>query len=257
MIPILRKIKILGICGSPRSNGNSQYLLDCGLQASEQKYGELIEVQQSSFKGKKILPCLSCFRCSEGDSVGECVIHDDFQNLRDLWVEADVIIYSMPVYHYGIPGQVKCFLDRLGNTLNRRFETTSPRLLKILGAIVQGSHFAAGQESAVTFLAQHAILKNCIPVSGDGWQSYLGACGWTLNSREKSALKDLVQNGNQDAQLAVAASRSLCTRAIELALIVHFGAKELRLFLSEEPVYKPYLDRLEQGTMAAIKEKVI
>ena len=39
--------------------------------------------------------------------------------------KADAHLYSVPVYHVGIPGQVKCFIDRLGNTINWLFRADS------------------------------------------------------------------------------------------------------------------------------------
>jgi hypothetical protein len=104
-------------------------------------------------------------------------------------------------------------------------------------------HFAAGQELAINFLIQHAVLKNCIPVSGDGWQSYLGAGGWTLGQREKDAIKRQCENKDLDAEVAVHASRSLGKRAVELALIIQQGGASLKEFLSRDPSYGPFLKR--------------
>ncbi|MCX5912791.1 MAG: flavodoxin family protein [Deltaproteobacteria bacterium] len=231
---------VLGINGSPR-DGNSLFLLKEALQASREVDQERIQVEEYSFRGKKFNPCVGCFRCVEDKSLGECVIKDDFQRLRDLWLKADVILYSVPVYHVGIPGQVKCFIDRLGNTINRYYRLTSPRFLKVIGAIAQGTHFAAGQELAVTFLLHHAVLKNCLPVSGDGWESYLGACGWTRTDRSKEAIKKLHEAGDPDAEVAVKSSRSLGKRAAELALILQAGGKQMEEVLSRDPSYRPFL----------------
>lgn len=256
MIEITRKIRVLGICGSPRKDANSQYLLETALQSVGKEYQDLIEIEQYSFRGKKFISCNSCFQCSEEKSLGECVCKDAFQELRDLWIAADVVIYSVPVYHYSIPGQLKCFLDRLGNTLNRRFVSSSPRFLKVIGSIVQGTHFGAGQESAITFLMQHAVLKNCIPVSGDGWQSYLGASGWTTNRKEKNAMKELVMNEDRDALIAMEASNTLCKRAVELALIIHMGAKNLQQFLLRDNAYDCFLEGLKEPTPMPVGENV-
>ena len=233
---------ILGINGSPR-DGNSLFLLKEALQASREVDPERVQVEEYSFRGKKFNPCVGCFRCVEEKSLGECVIKDDFQRLRDLWLKADVILYSVPVYHVGIPGQVKCFIDRLGNTINRYYRLTSPRFLKVIGAIAQGTHFAAGQELAVTFLLHHAVLKNCLPVSGDGWESYLGACGWTRTDRSKDAIRKLHEAGEADAEVAIRSSRSLGKRAAELALILRAGGKQMEEVLRRDPSYRPFLTK--------------
>jgi len=237
------KVHVLGICGSPR-NGNSQYLLNEALNAASEVNPAWVETERYSFRGKKFSPCIACFKCAEKKHLGECAIRDDFQELRDRWIHSDVIIYSVPIYHLSIPGQLKCFIDRLGNSINRYFEVRSPRFLKVVGAIAQGMHFAAGQDLAINFLIQHAVLKNCIPVSGDGWQSYLGAGGWTMCKREKDAIQRQFENKEMDAELAVQASRSLGKRASELALIIQRGGASLKEFLSKDPSYGPFLKRL-------------
>jgi multimeric flavodoxin WrbA len=217
-------INVLGICGSPRE-GNSQYLLREALSAAQGVDSKKVRITEYSFKGKKFSPCIGCFKCSEEKHLGECIFRDDFPELRDQWVDSDVILYSVPVYHLSIPGQLKCFIDRLGNTLNKYYEARSPRLLKVVGAIAQGSHFGAGQELTINFLILHAVLKNCIPISGDGWESYLGGCGWTKNDNDKEAIKKLYENKEMDATVAVDSSRSLGKRGVELAFLIKNGGK--------------------------------
>ena len=239
-------VKILGICGSPR-NGNSHYLLKQALQQAKEVDPSKVIVSDYSFKGKTFSPCIACFRCdgSEERRKGECVIKDDFQDLRDRWIESNAIIYSVPVYHVNIPGQLKCFLDRLGNTVNRYYSLTSPRFLKVVGAIAQGMCFGAGQELTILFLIQHAVLKNCIPVSGDGWESYFGGCGWTRKERSKDAIKNFYEKGELDATVAVNSSRSLGKRVAELALILNAGGSQLKEFLSKDPNYGPFLEKIQ------------
>jgi multimeric flavodoxin WrbA len=241
-----KKISVLGICGSPR-DGNSLFLLGEAIDAAIKVNSTYVEAMQYNFKGKKFSPCFACFKCAKEKSLGECVIADDFQELRDQWLKSQVIIYSVPVYHLGVPGQLKCFIDRLGNTVNRYCRLTSPRFLKVVGAIAQGMDFAAGQEMTINFLIQHAMIKNCVPISGDGWQSYLGAGGWTMNERGKDAIKKQFEKKILDAEVAVNASRSLGKRAVELAFILQEGGIVLRDFLSNDPVYNPFLKIIRLG----------
>jgi len=166
-------VKLLGICGSPRKSGNSRFLLERSLASAEASLGDALEVELYSFAGKEIAPCNSCFRCID---LGQCAIVDDFQELRDKWVAADAILYSVPVYHMGVPGQVKCFIDRLGNSLEGGQGTVSKQL-KSVGVITQGADIFAGQEQVMTYLVNHAILMSCLPVAGDPYHSYIGAAG--------------------------------------------------------------------------------
>jgi multimeric flavodoxin WrbA len=240
---ISEKIHVLGISGSPRK-GNSEFLLDVALNAAHGANPDLVETELYSIRGKKIAPCIACFKCSEDANFGECCISDDFQGLRQRWINSDVIIYSIPVYHLHIPGQLKCFFDRLGNTINKYYKLPNVRFLKVVGGIAQGSHFFAGQESAINYLLSHAVLRNCIPVSGDGWQSYLGACGWTICKTDKDAIKTQFEQGILDAELVVEASRSLGRRAVELSMLLRYGGIHLRDFLSKDPTYSPFIERL-------------
>src|SRR5659263_212162 len=100
---MVTKLKVLGICGSPRK-GNSEFLLEKAMEAATSVKLDIVECTTYSIRGKKFSPCVACGRCVALD--GECIIKDDFQELRDLWVQADVIIYSVPIYHMGMPGQL-------------------------------------------------------------------------------------------------------------------------------------------------------
>lgn len=238
------KIRMLGIVGSPRK-GNSLFLLGQAIEAAEKAYPGRVETESYLFGHTPFAPCDACQ--AHKKLRGECRIQDGFQELRNKWLRADAIIYSLPVYHMGIPGQVKCFIDRLGNSLGYYFSEHFPgepsfhipRLMKAIGTIAQGSHLFAGQEHAQAFINTHAILMRCIPVPGDLWESYIGAGGWTELSPKLSALKTLYEEGKQDAQVAVRSARVLGRRVVEMAMIVREGLRANEEVLREQPTYLP------------------
>jgi multimeric flavodoxin WrbA len=237
-----KQLKVLGISGSPRI-GNSTYLLSVALQAAADVNRDLVTIESYSFKGKKFGPCTGCFKCGEEKQMGECVVKDDFQQLRDMWLEADAIIYSVPVYHVSVPGQLKCFIDRLGNTINKYYRLPSPRFMKTVGAIAQGMHLFGGQELTISFLLHHAVLKNCIPVSGDGWQSYLGAAGWTGAQRERESISKQVTLQDRDAEVVLQAAASLGRRVTEMAFVLRLGLANLSDVFTPDDAYDPVLKR--------------
>jgi multimeric flavodoxin WrbA len=239
----LEKIELLGICASPRK-GNSLFLLKKAIKSVKKlPAAGQVSIEMLELRSYKIAPCLSCEACAK--TKGECVIQDGFQEVRDCWVKADVILYSVPVYHLGIPGQLKCFLDRLGNSQRKVYEVPSPRRLKVVGVIVQGSHLFAGQELTIAFLQQHAVLLNCIPVSGDGWESYLGAAGWTRAQKETDALEKEYDREEMDAKVAVRACETLTRRCVEMAFILKAGGQALKEMLRADPAYAPFLQSLQ------------
>jgi multimeric flavodoxin WrbA len=236
------RVKLLGICASPRK-GNSKFLLEKALEDISQ-YPFDIEVTTYSFQGRNIQPCISCFKCLE--QKGQCVLKDDFEELRTLWIGSDVIIYSVPVYHLSIPGQLKCFIDRLGNAFYGYYTVPSVRHLKVIGILSQGMHFFGGQELATSFLIHHAVLLNSIAVSGDGWHSYIGAAGWTGNKLDPDALAQLHMQDDFDASITITAARSVVKRATEMAAIIKTGLYHLQGKVCNDPRYGPYLARLQQ-----------
>lgn len=244
----MRKLKVLGISGSPR-RGNSEYLLKQALEAAQSAQLLDLECSEYSFRRTQMGPCMACNRCVENG--GECITKDDFAGLRDLWLEADVVIYSVPVYHMSMPGQVKCFIDRLGNSLFGRYkhlyppgEESLPKLLKVIGAITQGIHISSGQEHTLTDLINHALIMQSVPVTGDLWQSYIGCGGWTSNDIDRSALQNQCAREHYDAVAAVKAARDIGKRAVEICLLLQAGVRARKAELALDPAYKPLLDRI-------------
>jgi multimeric flavodoxin WrbA len=238
----MKEVSLLGICASPRDRGNSRYLLERALAAADGIASGRVESDVISFARKSVSPCISCFRCEE---LGDCAIEDGFQELRDAWMASDAIIYSVPVYHMGVPGQLKCFIDRLGNTLCMQEGGGSTKLLKAVGVVAQGDCIFSGQEQVMMWLINHAVLMGCIPVAGDPWQSYLGAAGWTRNELGKDSLQRLYESGEEDAQIAVAAAESLGRRVAEMALLLKAGGAAFRDLLTTDAAYASFLGRLE------------
>lgn len=241
-------IKVLGICGSPR-NGNSKFLLEEALDSAKLS-SEEVEVDYLSIRGKKIGGCVMCQACEKD---GKCILKDDYDEFLQKWIKADVILYSVPVYHMGMPAQLKAFLDRLGNSLFGRYAcnfppdaVTLPKSLKVIGAIAQGAHIFSGQEHTITDIINHALIMGCVPVAGDMWQSYIGAGGWTNNEIGRDVLKKQAEEGNTDARIAVRASRVLAQRAVELAVILKYGGLAKQEYLGKDPTYIPFVNRVNE-----------
>jgi multimeric flavodoxin WrbA len=243
-------IKVLGICGSPRK-GNSHFLLTKAIEGAKSVGGKKVETEFYSLRGNIFQPCRACSYC--GKNSGRCAIKDDFEELREKWLAADVILYSVPIYHMGIPGQLKCFIDRLGNSMFGVYrlqlaekKDTLPKLQKVVGCIVQGMHIFAGQEHTITSLINHALVMQCIPVAGDLWESYIGCGGWTQNDIERDGLEKLAAKDEVSAAATVRAAAAIGRRCVEMAMIIRAGVLVMRDILKSDPLYQPLLDRLEE-----------
>ncbi len=87
----LEKIELLGICASPRK-GNSLFLLKKAVESVKRfSAAGRVSVAMLELRSYKIAPCRSCEACAE--TKGECVTRDGFQEVRDRWVQADVLLH--------------------------------------------------------------------------------------------------------------------------------------------------------------------
>ena len=102
-------MKVLVLNGSPKVQSDTFRLTDAFLKGMEQNGEQDIRIVH--VREKQIAPCRGCFACwQRGD--GHCVIRDDQNPILDLYRDADVIIWSFPLYCYGMPSPLKAVLDR-------------------------------------------------------------------------------------------------------------------------------------------------
>ena len=102
-------MKILVLNGSPKQKSDTFRMADAFLKGLN-KAGEH-EVHIINMIEKNIAPCRGCFGCWQKLD-GRCVIEDDQNGILDLYRTSDLVIWSFPLYCYGMPSHLKAFLDR-------------------------------------------------------------------------------------------------------------------------------------------------
>lgn len=100
--------KIVVITGSPRKNGNSFAMTDAFIKAAKDK-GHTVTRFDAAMK--KIGGCHACETCFSAGKA--CTFDDDFNTIAPVILEADAIVFTMPVYWYSIPAQIKGVIDRI------------------------------------------------------------------------------------------------------------------------------------------------
>lgn len=104
-------MKAVCICGSPRKDGNTEYLLKRCADKLEQGG---IPTKIISLSGKTIKGCIACGLCRERKD-GTCAIkNDDFHEIFNEMREADIIIVGSPVYYGSAVPEMMALLDRAG-----------------------------------------------------------------------------------------------------------------------------------------------
>lgn len=109
-------MKILAINGSPKGKRSNTWRLTSafleGIAAKKENGGaQTAEIETLNIGSLNIKPCLGCFSCWS-KTPGECCIRDDMQGVIDKILWADVVVWSFPLYYFGLPGQLKTLIDR-------------------------------------------------------------------------------------------------------------------------------------------------
>lgn len=117
-------MKILVLNGSPKEKSDTMVLTNAFLRGIK-KTGEH-EITVIDVINKKIAPCRGCFGCWQVCD-GLCVIKDDENDILDLYQKADLIIWSFPLYCYGMPSHIKAVLDRTIPLVQKKMEFVDGR----------------------------------------------------------------------------------------------------------------------------------
>ncbi len=100
--------KIVVITGSPRKKGNSFAMTDSFIKAAEAK-GHTVKRFDAAWMNLN-----GCHACETCFSTGKpCSFDDDFNKIAQDILDADAIVFTMPVYWYSIPSQIKGVIDKI------------------------------------------------------------------------------------------------------------------------------------------------
>ena len=98
--------KVLFVSSSLRKGSASERI---AREAEKGVIANCDDVEFVTLKDKDIRFCRGCLTCQD---TGKCVIDDDARAIAEKIREADVLVFSTPIYYCGISGQLKTLLDR-------------------------------------------------------------------------------------------------------------------------------------------------
>lgn len=102
--------KILFLCGSPRTQGNTRTVVDWAADGAKNAGAE-VEIVDCSSLENKVVGCTACMGCKNGSF--RCVIKDEVSALVARVEEFDVIVFASPVYFFSSTAQLKAVVDRM------------------------------------------------------------------------------------------------------------------------------------------------
>jgi multimeric flavodoxin WrbA len=159
-------VKIIGIVGSPRKDGNTSYLVETALKSAKSAGADTDIINLGSVN---IEPCVACDICK---ATGECAIYDDMREILEIMMESDGMIIGSPVYFGSVTSQLKILIDR-SRPLRGSFRLKN----KVCGAIAVGGSRNGGQESTISVIHDFLLIHDAIIVGDGAPKAHYGGTG--------------------------------------------------------------------------------
>jgi multimeric flavodoxin WrbA len=214
-------IKILGICGSPVKQGNTEAVLAGALshlKPQDDIRTELLPLAEKRFGG-----CNHCNWCVKRQSPGRfCQQEDDMTPIYEKLVEADAVLLASPVHFGRLSGLMANMIDRLrafvhGNRYAGRLRN------KIGGALAVAFFRGGGIETTLQSLNAAFFCLEMIPATSRLYQLGAGA----LSSEDgKGGTRKGVRHMALEDGFGEASAVRLVERMVELARMVKAGQGE-------------------------------
>ncbi|WP_300717560.1 flavodoxin family protein [uncultured Desulfovibrio sp.] len=102
-------MRILSLLGSPRANGTTRTMARLILEGLS---GSGAAVEEIALQEKRIRPCRGCQSCARPPHACPLSPDDDTEAVFAAIAAADLVLWTSPVYFYGLPAQAKALVDR-------------------------------------------------------------------------------------------------------------------------------------------------
>ena len=102
-------MKILVLNGSPKKDKSDTMHITRAFLDGMNEVAEN-EIKTIHAIDKHIEYCSGCFACMRNG--GDCIHHDDMRGILEEILDSDLLIWSYPLYCYGMPAPLKALLDR-------------------------------------------------------------------------------------------------------------------------------------------------
>jgi multimeric flavodoxin WrbA len=101
---------ILVLQGSPRKDGVSKTeIVASAFLTGCEEAGAKVEI--INLREKKISHCQGCYTCWT-KTPGKCIFKDDVADIMKKTNAADLVLYALPLYHFGIISLMKKYIER-------------------------------------------------------------------------------------------------------------------------------------------------
>ncbi|HPT36804.1 MAG TPA: flavodoxin family protein [Methanothrix sp.] len=175
---------VVGICGSPRKAGNTEFLLNEALAVAKERGFDTDKVLLSD---TNIDFCNDCGDCSKGR---QCPKEDDMKHILLALEKADGIVVASPVYFGSVTGQLKAVFDRTIPLRRQGFRLKN----KVGCAISVGGSRNGGQEKTLETIQAWMHIHGMIIVGDD---AHFGGIGVRPAAEDRIGRKTVVATANK------------------------------------------------------------
>ena len=103
-------MKILVLNGSPKRDKSDTLIMTRAFLAGMEEAGaQQIHIRHAI--DEHIEPCTGCFACMHNG--GACIHDDDMKGILEEILDSDLLLFSFPLYCYGMPAPLKAIVDRV------------------------------------------------------------------------------------------------------------------------------------------------
>ena len=155
-------MKILLINGSPKGKRSNSLKLAYSFiegfknECTDNEERESISIDELHVASMEIAACKGCFACWQ-KTPGVCSIKDDMQTVIEKLIEADLILWSFPLYYFNVPGILK-------NLIDRQLPMSLPFMSSKQDGYGSGSHDSRYDMEG----KRHVLISTCGFYSADG-----------------------------------------------------------------------------------------
>lgn len=120
-------MKVLTLLGSARKKGNTATVLGW-VEDELTRLGH--EVESLYLHTKELKGCMGCAKCKETPDAVGCIQKDDVPEILEKMIQADLVLFSSPLYFWGVTAQLKAVIDRTYSLYTKYHEPNHASLVE-------------------------------------------------------------------------------------------------------------------------------
>lgn len=156
-------MKVLVLNGSPKKdNSDTMHMTRAFLEGMDAVHVNEVTVLHAV--DQVVKPCLGCFVCKKNGGI--CMLEDDMADILRQILASDLLIWSFPLYCFGMPAPLKAIIDRTMplstmamHKVDGRYEHESQRdFSRLKYVMISGCGFPSAQNNFEGMITQFQYM---------------------------------------------------------------------------------------------------